>query len=107
MICITYLKYAYKSFKQFIEKLYTSTRAASKKKDTKDGKKELNLRLNAKRTVHTAAPQAESVEHIFYLYFICILVSARDKGRMTCDDSDIDTDLLLFDYNYTVKKLGR
>lgn len=32
MICITYLKYAYKSFKQFIEKLRTSTRAASKKK---------------------------------------------------------------------------
>ena len=32
MICITYLKYAYKSFKQFIEKLYTSTRAASMKR---------------------------------------------------------------------------
>lgn len=32
MICITHLKYAYKSFKQFVEKLYTSTRAASKKK---------------------------------------------------------------------------
>lgn len=70
-------------------------------------KKELNLRLNAKRIVHTAAPQAESVEHIFYLYFICIFVPARDKGRMTCDDSDTDTALLLFDYNYTVKKFGR
>ena len=32
MICITYLKYAYKSFKQFVEKLRTSTRAASMKK---------------------------------------------------------------------------
>lgn len=32
MTCITYLKYAYKSFKQFIEKLYTSTRAASMKR---------------------------------------------------------------------------